>query len=195
MRSHHALRPFTFNHMGEWTTAELREQGLSKEAIRREVREGKLFRVHRGIYTDTWTPQAVARALAHGLSRIHFTGKTAQEIYLGRQLTFPLEAEGPRTLKGNCFHVSHSRLRATYKVNGLPVVQPLWAARKISRACRPLLEAHYRGKHGPGRLEEDRRRMRRVPKPLKETIRHAAIGADSSPERTLSRQLLSLIHI
>lgn len=31
--------------------------------------------------------------------------------------------------------------------------------------------------------------MRRVPRPLKETIRHAAIGADSPPERTLSRQL------
>ena len=31
--------------------------------------------------------------------------------------------------------------------------------------------------------------MRRVPKPLKEAIRHAAIGADSPPERTLSRQL------
>ena len=110
-RSHHALRPFTFISMGEWTTAELREQGLSKEAIRRKVREGKLYRVHRGIYTDSWTPLAVARTLAHGLSRIHFTGKTAQEIYLGRQLTFPLEAEGPRTLKGKCFRVSHSRLR------------------------------------------------------------------------------------
>ena len=127
--------------MGEWTTAELRGQGLSKDAIRRKVREGKLFRVHRGIYTDEWTPWAVARALAHGLSRIHFTGKTAQEIYLGRQLTFPLEAEGPRTLKGKNFRVSHSRLQATHKVNGLPVVQPLWAARRISRACTPLLEA------------------------------------------------------
>ena len=31
--------------------------------------------------------------------------------------------------------------------------------------------------------------MRRVPKPLKDTIRRAAIGADSPPERTLSRQL------
>ncbi|MDU3164634.1 MAG: DUF559 domain-containing protein [Corynebacterium sp.] len=31
--------------------------------------------------------------------------------------------------------------------------------------------------------------MRRVPKPLREAIRHAAIGADSPPERTLSRQL------
>ena len=50
--------------MGEWTTAELRGQGLSKDAIRRKVREGKLFRVHRGIYTDEWTPWAVARALA-----------------------------------------------------------------------------------------------------------------------------------
>ena len=175
--------------MGEWTTAELRGRGLSKDAIRRKVREGKLYRVHRGIYTDEWTPWAVARALAHGLSRIHFTGKTAQEIYLGRQLTFPLEAEGPRTLKGKNFHISHSRLRATCKVAGLPVVQPLWAARKISRACGPLLEEHYRGKHGPSRLERDRRRMRRVPKPLKDTIRHAVIGADSPPERTLSRQL------
>ena len=33
--------------------------------------------------------------------------------------------------------------------------------------------------------------MRRVPNSLKETIRHAAIGADSPPERILSRKLRS----
>ncbi|TRX60371.1 DUF559 domain-containing protein [Corynebacterium hiratae] len=175
--------------MKAWTTAELREMGLSKEAIRRKLRAGKLFRVHRGIYSDQWSPLAVAKALAHGLSRIHFTGKTAQEIHLGRKLTFPLEAEGPRTLKGKNFRVTHSRLSATAKVNGLPVVQVLWAARRIAAACGQLLEEYYRGKTGPARLEDDRRRMRRVPRRLKEAIRRTPIGADSVPERQLSRRL------
>lgn len=175
--------------MKAWTTAELREQGLSKEAIRRKLRAGTLFRVHRGIYSDEWSPLAVARALAHGLSRIHFTGKTAQEIHLGRKLTFPLEAEGPRTLKGKNFRVTHSRLAATAKVNGLPVVQVLWAARRMAANCRQLLEEYYRGKTGPERLDSDRRRMRRVPRRLKETIRRTPIGADSVPERQLSRKL------
>lgn len=175
--------------MKAWTTAELREMGLSKEAIRRKLRAGKLFRVHRGIYSDEWSPLAVAKALAHGLSRIHFTGKSAQEIHLGRNLTFPLEAEGPRTLKGKTFRVSHSRLSATTKVNGLPVVQVLWAARRIADTCGKLLEVHYRGKAGPERLDNDRRRMRRIPRRLKEAIRHTPIGADSVPERQLSRRL------
>lgn len=175
--------------MKAWTTAELREMGLSKEAIRRKLRVGKLFRVHRGIYSDEWSPLAVAKALAHGLSRIHFTGKTAQEIHLGRNLTFPLEAEGPRTLKGKSFRVTHSRLSATTLVNGLPVIQVLWAARRIAAACGQLLEEHYRGKTGPARLEDDRRRMRRVPQRLKETIRRMPIGTDSVPERQLSRRL------
>lgn len=175
--------------MKAWTTAELREQGLSKEAIRRKLRAGTLFRVHRGIYSDEWSPLAVARALAHGLSRIHFTGKTAQEIHLGRKLTFPLEAEGPRTLKGKNFRVTHSRLAATAKVNGLPVVQVLWAARRMATNCKQLLEEYYRGKTGPERLDNDRRRMRRVPRRLKETIRRTPIGADSVPERQLSRRL------
>lgn len=175
--------------MKAWTTAELREQGLSKEAIRRKLRAGTLFRVHRGIYSDEWSPLAVARALAHGLSRIHFTGKTAQEIHLGRKLTFPLEAEGPRTLKGKNFRVTHSHLAATTKVNGLPVVQVLWAARRIAANCKQLLEEYYRGKTGPERLDNDRRRMRRVPRRLKETIRRTPIGADSVPERQLSRKL------
>lgn len=175
--------------MKAWTTAELREQGLNKEAIRRKLRAGTLFRVHRGIYSDEWSPLAVARALAHGLSRIHFTGKTAQEIHLGRKLTFPLEAEGPRTLKGKNFRVTHSRLAATAKVNGLPVVQVLWAARRIAANCKQLLEEYYRGKTGPERLDNDRRRMRRVPRRLKETIRRTPIGADSVPERQLSRRL------
>ena len=175
--------------MKAWTTAELREQGLSKEAIRRKLRAGTLFRVHHGIYSDEWSPLAVARALAHGLSRIHFTGKTAQEIHLGRKLTFPLEAEGPRTLKGKNFRVTHSRLAATAKVNGLPVVQVLWAARRMDANCRQLLEEYYRGKTGPERLNNDRRRMRRVPRRLKETIRRTPIGTDSVPERQLSRSL------
>ncbi|RFN33098.1 type IV toxin-antitoxin system AbiEi family antitoxin domain-containing protein, partial [Salmonella enterica] len=57
--------------MKAWTTAELRDMGLSKEAIRRKLREGALHRVHRGIYSDDTSPLAVARALAHGLRRIH----------------------------------------------------------------------------------------------------------------------------
>lgn len=175
--------------MGAWTTAQLHEQGLGKDAIRRRVRAGKLHRVHRGIYTDEWSPLAVAKALVHGLSRIHFTGKTAQEIHLDRPLTFPLEAEGPRTLRGKNFRVSHSRLKATSLVKGLPVVQVLWAARKIARACSPLLEEFYRGEKGPGRLERDRKRMGRTPRALKETIRISAIGADSPPERKVSRAL------
>lgn len=175
--------------MKAWTTAELREMGLSKEAIRRKLREGALHRVHRGIYSDDASPLAVARALAHGLRRIHFTGKTAQEIHLGRQLTFPLEAEGPRTLEGKNFRVTHSRLAATSTVNGLPVVQVLWAARRIAAACGQLLEEHYRGKRGPGRLDADRQRMRRIPRLLKEALRRTPIGTDSPPERTLSRSL------
>lgn len=178
-----------FGPMRAWTTAELREQGMSKEAIRRELRERRLFRVHRGIYTDEWTPLAVARALAHGLSRIHFTGKTAREIHLGRKLTFPLEAEGPRTLRGKKFRVTHSRLSATTKVNGLPVVQALWSARRIASSCSDLLEHYYRGKEGPSRLEKDQKRMRRVPRRLKETIRNTPIGTDSRSERKLSRSL------
>ena len=59
--------------MGEWTTAELRGQGLSKDAIRRKVREGKLFRVHRGIYTDEWTPWAA-------VSYTHLTLPTNREV-------------------------------------------------------------------------------------------------------------------
>ena len=175
--------------MRTWTTAELRAQGLSKEAIKQRLHERTLFRVHRGIYTDEWTPLAVARALVHGLSNIHFTGKTAQEIYLGRQLTFPLEAEGPRTLKGTTFRVTHSRLRAITKVGGLPVVEALWSARRIAGASGPLLEKHYRGKDGPGRLEKDQQRMRRVPRRLKEAIRNTPIGTDSRSEQELSRSL------
>ncbi len=69
-RSFSPTRPLRLSPMGEWTTAELRGQGLSKDAIRRKVREGKLFRVHRGIYTDEWmrlSPCASARATAQGV--------------------------------------------------------------------------------------------------------------------------------
>ena len=62
MRSHIALEPFTLSSMGAWTTAELRGRGLSKDAIRRKVREGKLFRVRARPCWKNTTEESMAPA-------------------------------------------------------------------------------------------------------------------------------------
>lgn len=90
----------------------LRESGVGKRALARKVAEGTLHRIHRGIFVEGKVDAAaVARALVVGLVRIAFTGKTASEIFLGKRLTFPLEAEGPRTIAGPGFKVTRSRPR------------------------------------------------------------------------------------
>ncbi|GEB96681.1 endonuclease domain-containing protein [Corynebacterium flavescens] len=168
----------------------LRESGVGKRALAKKVAEGTLHRIHRGIFVEGKVDAAaVARALVVGLVRIAFTGKTASEIFLGKRLTFPLEAEGPRTIAGPSFKVTRSRLRAVSRHGAWPVIEPLWAARKVPRGCDSMLEQHYRGKEGPQRLERDKRRMRRVPAGVQAAIRRCAIGADSPPEVSVSRRL------
>lgn len=170
----------------------LKKRGVGKRGIARRVAEGTLHRVHRGIFVDGKADaEAVARALVLGLARIAFTGKTASEIHLGKRLTFPLEAEGPRTIAGPGFQITRSRLRAVTQRGIWPVVEPLWAARKLPGASDAMLERCYRGKDGPRRLERDKKRMRRVPASVHAAIGRCAIGADSPPEITVSRRLKS----
>lgn len=172
----------------------LRRQGIGKRRQRTLVAEGKLHRVHRGIYVDALRPREVLDALSLAFPQIAFAGKTAAELHLDREITFPIVAEGPRTIAGEVFQITRSRLPAVTRVRGLRVVEVLWAARGGSQWSGVLLEREYRGRDGRARLEADLRRMRRVPASLRRLISGCAIGCDSAMERTVVRELLERGH-
>ncbi|MDD7581449.1 hypothetical protein ACEE23_03690 [Corynebacterium sp. 32222D000AT] len=123
--------------MAMWTTARLREEGIGKRRIRTLLAEGRLFRIHRGVYTDQ-QPSAheVATCLLAAYPRAALAGRSAIEVHCGLPLSFPLTLEGPRTIVGENFRVVHSRLRSKQQVNGFRVVEPLWGGAALPGAQR-----------------------------------------------------------
>ena len=112
--------------MGIWTTQALRARGIGRRKQARMVADGELHRVHRGIYVDgKATPDSFARALTQSLADVALTGYSATQKHLGQKLTFPLELEGPRTIRGKKFQVKHTRRHTTQVIDGVRVVEPL----------------------------------------------------------------------
>lgn len=119
-----------------------------EKRIRTLIKEGKLHRVHRGIYVDVYDPKDVARALQREMKNLVLTGKSAIELRNMKALTFPLRFEGPRTIQGKDFQVTHGRYRAFEMLDGLRVVKPLWAVRQDgddSWRTGDFLSKQYRG--------------------------------------------------
>lgn len=163
-----------------------------EKRIRTLIKEGKLHRVHRGIYVDVYDPKDVARALQREMKNLVLTGKSAIELRNMKALTFPLRFEGPRTIQGKDFQVTHGRYRAFEMLDGLRVVKPLWAVRQDgddSWRTGDFLSKQYRGYKGLQKFDKDLRELGRVPKWLKNKIHHPSIGADSVDEKDLATEL------
>ncbi|SLM90070.1 hypothetical protein CZ765_06790 [Corynebacterium casei] len=176
--------------MGMWTTQALRARGIGRRKQARMVADGELHRVHRGIYVDgKATADSFARALTHSLADVALAGHSATQKHLGQKLTFPLELEGPRTIRGEKFQVKHTRRQTTQVVDGVRVVEPLWAARQSKYERGWLLERYYQGHRGIDKLRRDVERMRRVPRQLREFLTRCSIGADSVAEKILAEEL------
>lgn len=176
--------------MGVYTTRELRAKGIGQKKLRSMVEQGRLIRIYRGIYVDEVTPQAVATAVTRCFGPAALTRKSAAELYLGKELTFPIEAEGARKLSHKLFNMTRSRLPAKTQVKGLPVVEPLWAARSAPDDATHILEAQYRGKKGVTRFARDFGLMKKIPAWLRRAIKRTPIGAASGLETSVAKPLL-----
>lgn len=144
----------------------------------------------RGLYIDDHSPASVARAITGHYKSIALSGKSAAQIHLRLPLTLPIQAEGAGSVQAETFSIRHSRLPACTRIDGIPVVEALWAARASKDYAHRILETHYAGRDGEKRLNHDLRRMRKVPAWLRETIATTPIGSCSELERKLARPLI-----
>lgn len=176
--------------MGSFTTAELRALGIGEKKTRALLQQGRLIKLVRGLYIDDHSPASVARAITGHYKSIALTGKSAAQIHLRLPLTLPIQAEGAGSVQAETFSIRHSRLPSYTSINGLPVVEALWAARASKDYARRILETHYAGRDGEKRLNHDLSRMRKVPAWLRETIATTPIGSCSELERKLARPLI-----
>lgn len=176
-----------------YTTAELRALGIGSSKLSRAVREGKVFRVMRGVYTTKRpTGRLLLRAVSVGKLQAAFTGRTACELYLKRQrITRPVQAIVPRGLSvpesNELVEFRIGRNVPVQMIDGLRVVSPVRAAMDTSETWlgSETLGYYYKGKHGASRLEEDLAAVGRPNTQLIDALRTAPIGGDSNLERTL----------
>lgn len=176
--------------MSTWTTQELRKRGIGKRKQARMVADGTLHRVHRGIYiSGRASAHNIARALTQSLADVALAGRSATQLHLGHTLTFPLELEGPRTIRGKHFVVRHTQRHTTQVKDGIKVVEPLWAAQRSTYEQKWLLEQYYQGRRGIEKLERDIVRMKRLSMQLRSILKRCCIGADSVAEKILAEEL------
>lgn len=179
-------------------TAALKRRGLSPKQVSRLVRQGRLHRVERGIFT-TSEPAGILllRALSHSRDNLVFTGRTAVEIYTGSEITEPVQ--GLVTTRQSTRSTSRLTLQARrsirYRtVNGVKVATRLMgvadAEGLTDDALTTFLEAEFAGRQGRAQLEEELSLFRKVPARLRCLIAGASIGADSDAERRVFRELL-----
>ncbi|MDR7329976.1 type IV toxin-antitoxin system AbiEi family antitoxin domain-containing protein [Corynebacterium guangdongense] len=175
------------------TTGELRARGLGSSQVSREVRQGKLFRVMRGVYTTSPpTGRTLLAAVCDGKPEAALTGLTAYEVYLKlRKVTRPVQAIVPRGVSApepsDLVEFRSARRVPFREVDGLRVVTPVRAAMYLPDPARAahLLGRQYAGKDGAARLEEDIAAAGKPNTMLVDALRTAPIGGDSQLERTL----------
>ncbi|MCQ9351793.1 endonuclease domain-containing protein [Corynebacterium sp. 153RC1] len=184
-----------------YTTWQLRRMGRGKSAVARALRQGKIFRVFRGVYSLTAvTPLVMAHALALHRPGLIFEGTTALQIHRGHSLTFPLRARvaSGSVRRTGSFELRRSRLRHHEIVAGLPVVSIADAAQATLRQgeqrdyrLRKFVENAYKGEAGARAVRDDLRRMGcAVKRDLREAMgRDWVLGADSGLERDFIRDL------
>lgn len=184
--------------MGEiLTTADLRARGLHAKRIRKLIREGKLHRVDRGVYT-TRRPEGglLLRALQQARPHIVFTGRTAWELRRNRSIRLPATAlvarDGYRRGSGY-LRLIRGRSATTELLDGIRIADPLRTAMDMPDNRRlqavVFLEEQYAGREGRDRLKKALATYGRVPARMRALVDKAAVGGDSGTERLLFRAL------
>lgn len=183
-----------------WTTKELLEAGLNQHKIDRQLREGTLYRLSRGLYTrEKPDPQAALRALQHRYPKLIFTGVTAAGVYgLLPEISAPAQGSLPyrhRPIHNDALHAVPSRRRRYRRVNGIDVTTPIAAVAGIYPTdgfwdLVKFLEKSYDGLRGRERFTREIRQLTPADRAkLAPLLKHTVIGASSRMARMLIADL------
>lgn len=174
-----------------WTTKELHTSGATDYDIARQVRDGSLYRLSRGIYTTTRPDGLMAlHAISHRHPSVIFSGATAAAVYGLGTPSAPATGMVPanyRPIDSPALLTTRSRQRRHRIVDGLPVTTPAATIAALGRddlTAVKFLERHYDGLKGADRFAADLRAMRPEQRAaLDPVLSRAVIGASSRMER------------
>lgn len=167
-------------------------RGLSRSQLVTRLRRGDITKIARGIYV--WgapTPLEVLRAVQEYKATVIAAGRTAAQLYLGHELTTPLELRGPTRLPTSPFYSLRRTKQNAYRmIDGIRVANPLLAIERLDAALAvELCEALYSTKEGREAIERDRAEFRRLSAHAQKVLTQAALFTDSSAEILVIRAL------
>ena len=180
-----------------FTTARLRQLGVSRHGIDTLLRRGVLHHADKGVYTSG-PPEGrlLLAAVSARRPNLTFAGRTAFQLHSGQEITTPVTARVPhgRSTTGSALlTVRQSRVLYYGEIGGVKVVSPVAAVADLLEwnegELASFLELQYSGREGRPRLERHLALLGRVPRKLQRIIRRASIGADSESERRVFRAL------
>lgn len=169
-----------------WTTAELLA-GQTEKQLRAAVREGSLYPVVHGVYSDEEPDDLLTLRALHDVRGLVYTGRTAMSLYLYQPVEWPAQARhrssSRKTLQVKVRNGVPTRLR---RGRGLTIVTPLQAAVDADLPdgdLREFLAGAYHGIGAQGVLEQDLAALVTGKLKARQLLAATATGAASRLER------------
>ena len=160
--------------------------------VSRGARRKGAIKIANGFYlSEEPTPLQLAQIMSREWPDLALDGYSAARRYLEQPLQFPLEFIRDSTLPSSTYFRSRrARPKALGSMNGVNVCSPLQCIEAMAQEdAVAFIEAFFAGPHGRSRIETEQLDFRRLPKHTREVLEKAIVGADSKPERDLTRGL------
>lgn len=160
--------------------------------VSREARRKGAIKIANGFYlSQEPTPLQLAQIMSREWPDLALDGYSAARRYLEQPLQFPLEFIRGSTLPSSTYFRSRrARPKALGSMNGVNVYSPLQIIETMAHEdAVAFIEAFFAGANGPSRIATEQIDFRRLPKHTREVLEKAIVGADSKPERDLTRAL------
>ena len=160
--------------------------------VSREARRKGAIKIANGFYlSQEPTPLQLAQIMSREWPDLALDGYSAARRYLDQPLQFPLEFIRGSTLPSSTYFRSRrARPKALGSMDGVNVCSPLQIIETMAHGdAVAFIEAFFAGPHGRSRIEAEQLDFRRLSKHTREVLEKAIVGADSKPERDLTRGL------
>lgn len=145
-----------------------------------------------GLYTDRKpSPQELAEIVSRRWPDSALDGYSCARHYLGHALGFPLYFLRAGTMASSpYFRTRRARPKALGQLNGINVCNPLQATEVMAEEdAVAFLEAYFAGQYGASQMEGHMLDFQRFPQRTRRVLESTILGADSVPERSLTRGL------
>ena len=158
----------------------------------RRATNNQALKICHGLYTERKpSPRELAEIVSQHWPDSALDGYSCAHHHLGKALRFPLYFLRAGTMASSpYFRSRRARPKALGQLNGINVCNPLQATEIMAEEdAVAFLEAYFSGQYGAAQMEGHMLDFQRFPRHTRCVVENTILGADSVPERSLTRAL------